>query len=111
MATDLHMALPSEASLLRIGDQKSLKREQLETAKSTVTRADSLLAGIQSRILELNKLQDAARNTSAALKDLLTLKYVFSSTDFRVRMLTGDKGNSKLVSWKLAKRSNKLLRL
>jgi hypothetical protein len=83
--------VPSEASLLSPGNAQSLQREQLDAAKWTLARADALLKGIQDRISELNTLEDAARNTSAAvsilvsffsdaepydtqLKDLLTLK-------------------------------------
>jgi hypothetical protein len=48
--------------------------EESEAAKRTLDTADSLLEAVQSRISELNTLQEYARNTSAALKDLLTLK-------------------------------------
>jgi hypothetical protein len=52
-----------------------MKRDgESAAAKWTLTRADNLLAGIQSRISELNTLQGYAKNTSSALKDLLTLK-------------------------------------
>jgi hypothetical protein len=73
-ARDPHFALLSEDQLLRPEKNVPFRREQLDSAKWTLVRANNLLAGIQSRISELNTLQNAARNTSAALKDLLTLK-------------------------------------
>lgn len=74
--TDPRFALLSELSFERAGNEYPSRRKQMESAKWTLTRADNLRAGIQSRISEMNTLQIAARNTSAALKDLLTLKYV-----------------------------------
>jgi BMFP domain-containing protein YqiC len=48
--------------------------EECEATKLTLTRANNLLAAIESRISELNTLKEYAMNTSASLKDLLTLK-------------------------------------
>ena len=72
-ATDLQVALPSEASLLVPGSPDpsgtlALRKEQLATAKWTLTRADNLLTGIQTRISELSTLSDAATNTSTAVR-------------------------------------------
>jgi hypothetical protein len=65
----LQTAVPSEASLLSPGNAQSLQREQLDAAKWTLARADALLKGIEGRIAELNTLEDAARNTSAAVRN------------------------------------------
>jgi len=53
-------AVPSEANLSSPRNAESLQREHLDAAKWTLTRADSLLKGIQDRISELNTLEDAA---------------------------------------------------
>ena len=74
--TDPRFALHGEPSFEKTGNEDPSRRRQMESAKWTLARADNLRAGIQSRVSELNTLQIAARNTSAALKDLLTLMYV-----------------------------------
>lgn len=50
------------------------QREQREQARWTLARADQLLKDMAARSGELEALLENARNTSAALKDLLTLK-------------------------------------
>ena len=72
-------------------EAKARRRQTLQDAKRTVSRADALLKSIQDRIAELKTLEAAATNTSTAvslyplapilpttdtsqLKDLLTLK-------------------------------------
>lgn len=52
----------------------SRRTEGSEAAEWTLAGADSLLEAVQSRISELYTLQEYAKNTSAALKDLLNLK-------------------------------------
>jgi hypothetical protein len=71
----VHDARDPNFALLRPEKNEAFRRDQLESAKWTLVRANNLLAGVQRRVSELNTLQNAARNTSAALKDLLTLKY------------------------------------
>lgn len=57
-----------------ISDDDLHRTEGSDSAKWTLARADSLLEAVQNRISELYTLQEYAKNTSAALKDLLTLK-------------------------------------
>ncbi len=51
-----------------------LQEDEINAAQWTLRRADNLLKAVQDRINELNTLADSAKNTSASLKDLLTLK-------------------------------------
>ncbi|EAQ83492.1 hypothetical protein CHGG_09896 [Chaetomium globosum CBS 148.51] len=50
------------------------EEDQRQNAKRTLTKADMLLQDVDERIAELRALLQNARNTSVALKDLLTLK-------------------------------------
>ncbi|KAH6847617.1 hypothetical protein B0I37DRAFT_375478 [Chaetomium sp. MPI-CAGE-AT-0009] len=50
------------------------EEDQRQSAKRTLTKADMLLQDVDERIEELRALLQNARNTSVALKDLLTLK-------------------------------------
>ncbi|KAK1749788.1 magnesium transport protein cora [Echria macrotheca] len=54
-----------------VDDEEHDKRER---ARQTLTRADHLLADLSERISELQALLQIAQNTSASLKDILTLK-------------------------------------
>ncbi|KAK4247520.1 hypothetical protein C7999DRAFT_41176 [Corynascus novoguineensis] len=50
------------------------EEEERQCAQQTLTKADILLEDIEGRIAELRALLQNTQNTSAALKDLLTLK-------------------------------------
>ncbi|GAB1316850.1 Ankyrin repeat protein [Madurella fahalii] len=51
-----------------------LREMRRQSAKRTLSRADNLLLDLEERISELRALLQNAQSTSAALKDLLTLK-------------------------------------
>jgi hypothetical protein len=55
---------------------ESLQKEQYETAKLTVARADHLLNDIQDRIGELRTLEGNARKTAAAVSLMLSFEQI-----------------------------------
>jgi hypothetical protein len=64
----------SRGNFLSSATGEILQEDEISAAQWTLRRADNLLKGVQDRINELNTLADSAKNTSASLKDLLTLK-------------------------------------
>lgn len=73
-ADDFQSLMRESDNMLGTDKSPHTIRERREAAKWTLTRADNLLEGIRGRIRELTMLEEAAKGTSAALKDLLTLK-------------------------------------
>ncbi|KAH7382941.1 hypothetical protein BKA64DRAFT_683555 [Cadophora sp. MPI-SDFR-AT-0126] len=71
---DFQLGISDDNLLLGSGRSRDKRRAEQDNAKWTLNRADNLLEGIKSRIRELTTLEEAAKGTSAALKDLLTLK-------------------------------------
>ncbi|KAK3380756.1 hypothetical protein B0T24DRAFT_591210 [Lasiosphaeria ovina] len=75
-ATSWDIVLGASAEDYPYRDEASRVREEemREQARRTLARADHLLLDLAERISELQTLLQNAQNTSAALKDLLTLK-------------------------------------
>lgn len=73
-ANDFNFLMREGNTLLSMDKSPHIVRVMREDSKWTMRRADDLLEGIRDRIRELTTLEEAAKGTSAALKDLLTLK-------------------------------------
>ncbi|KAH9206745.1 hypothetical protein DL95DRAFT_486120 [Leptodontidium sp. 2 PMI_412] len=73
-STDFQLGIPEDNIILGSGRSRDRRRVEQDNAKWTLSRAENLLDGIKGRIRELTTLEEAAKGTSAALKDLLTLK-------------------------------------
>jgi hypothetical protein len=61
---------PNTPNIGGLGSPESQLMEQINNARWTLTRASDLLKGAQDRIRELTALEDAARNTSAAVRNI-----------------------------------------
>ena len=64
-ATELKLESPIDPGLMYQGNFSN--KDQLEAVRSTLTRADNLLRGIQGRILELRTLEKAAKHTTQSV--------------------------------------------
>ncbi|KAM7211871.1 magnesium transport protein cora [Rhypophila decipiens] len=65
---------PEEEYKYFLDDQGGLAQGKVENARRTLDKSDHLINDLEERISELRALLENAQNTSAALKDLLTLK-------------------------------------
>jgi Mg2+ and Co2+ transporter CorA len=72
--TTSHSTAPWHLALDDDNPSRHLEDHRRQTAKRTLLKADTLLLDQAERISELRTLLQNAQNTSAALKDLLTLK-------------------------------------